>query len=505
MVRRFTCALFGSLAVVAGGASWAPGLGSDECLEREIRGLLGSVGLRPQDAAVAVVDANGELVVNLGAHRAVKPASNLKILTSLAALELLGADYEYETRISSTTPLRGGTVAGDLVVRGTGDPNISGRFYDGDPTTLFRTWARRLRRAGLVDVRGDLLVDDSFFDDQRFLPGWKSIDAGRWFAAEISPLSLNDNCIDVLVVPGRAGERARVEVTPESPFVKVTGAPVTVARGKTHILIRRRPDTNEVTVSGQIAARSPEWRDHVAVHDPALFFAHTLVAALRQQGIRVRGQVRRLAAARPGAAKRAGPAPRPGGGKPPLTLLVVHKSSLRLDLPVINKRSQNLHAEILLKTLGARSGGEGSVAGGARAIRLYLERQGIATSSLVVADGSGLSHDNRVTAAMLARALDRARRATYFEIFRDSLPVAGRDGTLAKRFRGEPQLHGRLFAKTGYIRSVSGLSGYLRRDGAYWSFSLLFQRLPGGNATIKRLQERIAATLDRAMARAAKT
>ena len=488
MARQCLSAVLGFLATVAvEGLPAAPRSG-DVRLQDEIQSLLRRAGLGPRDASITVLAEDGRLVVNIHSRMPMKPASNMKILTTLAALELLGPDHAYVTRLTATAPIEKGVIAGDVVIHGTGDPNISGRFYGNDPLALFRDWASRLRRAGLVVIRGDLVVDDSYFDDVRFLPGWKPIHAGRWFAAEISPLNLNDNCVDVLVVPGEPGGLARVEVTPASPFITVKGAPRTVARGKTRVLIRRGTDSNRLVISGQIRQDRKEWRDHVAVYDPALFFGHTLAATCRARGITIKGRVRRKVRV-PGAAR-----PPPKG---PEFLLVSHKSTLELDLPVINKRSQNLHAEVLLKVLGARFGGEGSVAGGARSLRKFLVGKGIPTDGLVFADGSGLSHDSRLTTEALARALYAARSTAYFERFVDSLAVAGVDGTLRKRFREESQLRGRVFAKTGYITSTSAISGYLRRGSTYRTFSMFFQRLPGGNVAIKRLQERIVAAIDR--------
>ena len=443
---------------------------------------------------MTVLTDRGDPVVSIDSSLPMKPASNMKVLTTLAGLEVLGADYQFETQIVATAPLRRGKLAGDLIVYGTGDPNISGRFYDGDVLALFRTWALRLRNSGLVEVQGDLIADDSFFDSVRFLPGWKPSAMGRWFSAEISSLNLNDNCVEVQITPGTPGRKARVEVTPKSPFIEIDGAPRTVAQGKTKITIHRSPTSNRLTVRGQIHHKRKTWSDTVAVYDPALFFSYTLERVLEEEGVDIGGIVRRR--------DRSGAEPVHPGKLPGSQLLVDHKSSLLLDLAVINKRSQNLHAEVLLKTLGARAGGEGSVAGGGRVVRQYLKKLDADVSGLVVADGSGLAHDNRVTTEILARSLNAARDKDYFPTFKKSLPVAGVDGTLAKRFRNEPQLHGRLFAKTGYILGVSGLSGYIQRDATVWTFSMLFQRLPGGNSSVKRLQERIAAAIDRRMAQA---
>jgi D-alanyl-D-alanine carboxypeptidase/D-alanyl-D-alanine-endopeptidase (penicillin-binding protein 4) len=483
----FLHALPGLLALV--GFLAAP----DRSLERSIQALLGDSKGDLQKIAVCVLDASGVEVASINAGLPLKPASNMKVLVTAAALRLLGADHEYETRLVALAPLEDGVIAGHVVVHGTGDPNISGRFYGGDPLALFRRWAKELAGLGLREVRGDLLVDDGYFDDVRFLPGWRRDQENRWYSAQISPLSLNDNCIDVRIRPGPPGERAMVEIVPASAFIRVEGAPTTVVEGATRIIIHRKTGTNQISIQGQINRRTSLWEDNVAIEDPSLFFGHTLLAVLEAEGIRVRGEVlRRERDARAGGA--AGEKPEASG-----VLLVRHTSGLFIDLPVIHKRSQNLHAELLLKALGAQQGGEGSVAGGARAIGKFLAAEGIDAAGLEVGDGSGLSHDNRVSARLLARTLHSVRSRPYFETYRESLPIAGQDGTLADRFRREPELKGRIQAKTGYISGVATLSGYIEKGGTLWTFSMLFNTLPGGPAGVRELQERIAARIHQAM------
>ncbi|MBN1443343.1 MAG: D-alanyl-D-alanine carboxypeptidase/D-alanyl-D-alanine-endopeptidase [Planctomycetes bacterium] len=479
----------GVLLIWCAAAGWGPRLLGGP-LEDRIRSILRGARCRQEGVAVAVVDEEGRKVAGVSSDRPMIPASNMKILTTLAALRLLGLDYEYETRIVSRAALLGGEIAGDVIVHSTGDPNISGRFYDGEPDALFRRWARELVQAGLRTIRGDIIADDSFFDDVRFLPGWQRKNEGRWFSAQVSSLNLNDNCLDVRIVPTEPGRKARVEVKPLSDFIEIEGAPMTAAGGPSTVLIHRATGTNRVTFKGNLPARRDALEDWVAIDDPALFFVHTLARVLRREGIEITGEIRRERGAFSRWDEKQGP------------VLVKHRSSLKVDLPVINKRSQNLHAEVLLKTLGARKEGEGSVEAGGRAIRRFLEAEGIAASGLVVADGSGLSRENRVTSDQLARLLHAARGTDAFTAFLDSLPVGGEDGTLAKRFRDGPgrALRGRVHAKTGYISGVYALSGYLEREGRLWSFSMLFNQ-SGGQLHPWDIQDRVLLEIDREMAR----
>jgi D-alanyl-D-alanine carboxypeptidase/D-alanyl-D-alanine-endopeptidase (penicillin-binding protein 4) len=266
----------------------------------------------------------------------------------------------------------------------------------------------------------------------------------------------------------------------------VEGAPRTGAGKETRVVVHRKPGTNLISVSGRIRAGGAPWTGNITVHDPALFFVSTFAGVLEREGISVQGKARRTERTGPPAEPPARASPSGGG-----VVLIRHASTLLQDLPVINKRSQNLHAEILLKALGAHAAREGSLEGGERAVRRFLHERRIPDDALTLADGSGLSHKNRLSASLLARVLHAATSEPYFGAFFDSLPVAGEDGTLDDRFRRSPELRGNLHAKTGYISGVSCLSGYVARNDRVWSFSILVNGLTAGARGAKRLQERI--------------
>ena len=461
-----------------------------------------------KNVAVAVVDENGELVVGINELESFKPASNQKLVTTAAALHFLGPDYTFETQVWACASLVRGAIAGDILVRGGGDPNISGRFHDDVADHLLRLWAARLYDAGLRRIDGDVIADDRFFDDERFVPGWNRSQEASWYSAQISALSLNDNCLDITVRPASAaGQPARVEIEPPCSLLQIEASPKTIKQGKTSILVHRKTGTNVIRIKGSIRKDRAFWKGHVTVDDPALFFAGAFVDALRKTGITVTGIARKAVRVDARASSVSGAsdvaetrdqksAPECDRGQ----LLVQHASTLMEDLPVIQKRSQNLHAELLLKTLGARISGEGSRSGGERAIRRFLREKRIPTDGLVVGDGSGLSHDNRLTALLLAHLLHSTRGEPYFEQYRGALPVAGIDGTLKTRFRKPSVARGNVFAKTGFIRGVSALSGFVARGDRLWSFSILVNGFPPGVRSPKRLQERICEALYGALA-----
>lgn len=458
-------------------------------VESTILGLIQRHGFQKGEVAVAVIGENGEPLVSIHAREPLKPASNQKLLTTAAALALLGPDHKYVTRLQASAPIRDGRVDGDLVVRGTGDPNISSRFYQGGPQALFRQWARALKEKGLREVSGGILADDLFFDDIRMPPTWDDRQAETWYSAQVSALSLNDNCLDVIVKPATvAGKPAQIQIVPECALFEVEGAPQTIASGKTKVIVHRKPGTNKYSVKGQIAVRSAAWTGNVTLDDPAAVFASTLLRAMRDEGIVVQGAARKV--------DRAATAATPTAPE----ILVEHTSTMQQDLGVILKRSQNLHAELLLKALGAKVSGEGSLAGGEGAIRQFLKARKIPVNELVVADGSGLSHANRLSAETLARTLHSVRGETYFELFLQALPIAGQDGTLDDRFRGRAS-RGKLHAKTGYIRGVSCLSGYVLNGNRIASFAILVNRKQVGIGPAKTLQEEIGDVVFHALGR----
>ncbi len=472
------------------GAAEPPETPAPATLQETIRALLAGERFDLARTGVYVLADDGTVQAAISADTPRAPASNLKILTTAAALHFLGEKYEFETTLTATARVKDGVIPGDLIVRGGGDPNISGRFYHDDPEAVLRSWAKTMHAAGIRAITGDLLADDTFFDDVRFPPTWNRAEEFEWFAAQVSALSLNDNCLDLTVTPGKAGAPARVTAAPESDFFRLAGAPKSVAKGNTKIILERKTDTNRIAVTGRINVRAAAWKGWVTIDDPALFFVNTFARILREEGLRIDGAVRKVSRSAPAA-----PAP-------DSQLLLRHVSPLSRALPVINKNSQNLHAELLLRTVGAVRYGEGSAAAGARAIGAFLDEIKAPREGLVIDDGSGLSATNRVTPRTFGQALHAMRARENFTSFFDSLSVAGIDGTLKgpERFGVYPELKGSVFGKTGMIARASALSGYVRNGARMWTFSLLFNHLPKGSAHAHRMQERIVRAIYLAMA-----
>ncbi len=419
----------------------------------DLRRALGGI---PRDGlSVLVGRERDQPLLAVAPGRSRIPASNAKLLTAAAAVVLLGEDFHFETKI-------GQTPGGALVVRGDGDPNLSGRFFDGDPGRVLRLMARDVAAKGVREAT-ELVLDASRFDDEYVHAGWPRVQAERWYCAPVAALVYNDSCWDVTVYPRpRVGAAARVDVQPSLIGASVANRCETIAAGQ-HVVHVGRGQETDLEVRGRILRTSAGVSGHVAVRDPVEFFGRGLLAALRAEGVRVAGGVRRG---------------RPPRAKP----LVAYRSDLRRTLKVMLTDSQNLYAECTLKRLGS-----GSFAAGGEAVLRALARLEVDPGGLVIADGSGLARANRVTARALYDTLHAMRTRP---IFLEAL-AAGGEGTLRRRYR---ELGTRVRAKTGTIRGVRSLSGYVTgRGGEPYVFVILANGKSARSA--RRLQDRVVRIL----------
>ena len=405
----------------------------------------------------------GETVYARNAGKMFIPASNMKLVTAAAALEALGPEYRYRTRVAAAGEVRGGELRGDLIVYGSGDPTISERFH-GDVRTVFRAWADSLRARGITRIAGAVVGNDDVFDDVPLGRGWAWDDVADSYSAEISGLELNEGFVTVRVAPA-AGERAAaVTTSPASDeWVPVFGSVWMSAAGTAPTVEVERADSlGAVVVSGTLPADTTVVEQEVSVRDNTRFFASVLRQVLLEAGIGVGGQSAD-ADADPARLKPANP-----------TLLFTHTSPpMREILGGFMKPSQNQIGEMLLKTLGAELRGSGSAAAGVAVVDSLARAWGLPPRRLAQADGSGLSRYNLVAPEFLVALLERESRGPHAAVFAASLPVAGRDGTLASRMRGTPA-EANVRAKTGTLSGVRALSGYFTTAaGERMAFSMI--------------------------------
>ena len=420
------------------GASSAPTLAdTPRDLEARIRAVLNSGCLELAKTGVQVVALkDGSEIFSKNPDIPLKPASNQKLFTSAAALALLKPDYVFPTIFYSTQPVRQGILDGDLYIKGFGAPDLVGEFW----------WlmVQELSRQGLREIRGDLVADDTYFDPVERPLVWP-------------------------------------RTVPEDSYFRVNNRSVTTsARGGLVVGRGFQQGMNTINVSGSIRLGSAPTEVTKGVEEPALYALAAFQELAARQGIVVRGKPRRAAIP-----------------EDAVELFRFESKPLAAIVRDMNKNSNNFIAETLLKTLGAQFVGiPGSTAKGLEVLREYLTRIGVSAEGIALADGSGLSHENRVTARALVQTLKAMNED--FELwpeFLASLPIAGVDGTLQRRFRNEDLLR-KVRAKTGKISGVTSLSGYAvnERDETF-AFAILMNDYRCGTETIKRLMDRVCSAL----------
>jgi D-alanyl-D-alanine carboxypeptidase/D-alanyl-D-alanine-endopeptidase (penicillin-binding protein 4) len=481
-------------------------------IDVRVADVVKTAGLGKTVVGLYAVDLDsGNVLVRSGQDEPMMPASNLKLVTTAAALATLGPDFNFETKLILINPPKEGAAAQTdavLLVKGDGDPAFGDdailRQHGnqvGDVEALIQLWVDAVKKASIKKV-SRIVIDDSVFDTTFVHPTWPADQLNRWYCAQVAGLNFYTNCLDVYPVPSATPHDSPfVRVLPEAPFVPTTNI-ATTGTGDT-FWISRKIGTNELTFRGSVKNKRVQ-PVNVTIHDPPIFFGRLLADRLSKAGITV-GEVSR-------------PTPQDvfGQGKGLHTI----RTPLNLVLARCNKNSQNLYAESLFKRIGFKAtGAPGSFENGAAAVRIFLQKQiGTAAANVRTADGSGLSRDNRVTAHIMVDVLAAMHKdAKLYKAYRQSLSIAGTDGTLDDRMKN---IKGRVYGKSGYISGVSCLSGYYiapspkpaankgaapdpasdADDGHVIAFSFLFNEVRPGLDVVLRLQDNLVRVLDEAYA-----
>lgn len=406
---------------------------------------------------------SGEYLYLRNENKVFMPASNMKLITTAAALQALGGDYRYVTRLVAHGLISAeGVLEGDLIIRGCGDPSLSGRWEDGKITAVFERWADSLQARRITTITGKVIGDGRFFSDSRVGAGWEWDDLSDWYAAQISALTFNDNCVDIIFNPGDSlGAPARYTLAPATEYVQIINRVTTGQR--TRLGFWRDPGSNKIYCDGTVAQNARDRRDWITVENPTRFAAVVLREILVRRGIRILDaafDIDELAGYLPVEYKTVQLA---SHTSPPVSEIV----------KIVNKESHNLFAELLLRTVGRVAEDEGSAAGGERAAKKMFAAAGITSDMFYAADGSGLSRQDLVTPTALVRLLRYIYDQPGGPLFYDSLPIAGVDGTIKGRMRGTAA-KGNVRAKTGTMNRVSALSGYVTtRDSELVAFAMI--------------------------------
>ena len=421
----------------------------------------------------------GKLLYQRNAGKNLKPASTFKLLATAAALDAMPPDTRLRTTVESAAALdASGRLVGDVYLIGRGDPGLSGRFVDGRwvdfsqrpaerrPTAELERLADQLKAAGVQRIEGRLIGHEGAFTGDRRGSDWAWEDLVWCYGAEVSALSFNDNCAELRALPGaKPGDPLQLERTPVSAYYQVVSTATTAPAGaKSELRLERPLGSNVIRLSGSYALGDKPWQGSVALEDPARYTATVFSEVLAARGIVFEGSIATSSE------------PLPAGLR---VLASLDSAPLSEILKGINKPSQNLHTEMLLRLLGAHVKGQGSLEAGHEALGEFLERSGVAKEPGSLRDGSGLSRSDLLRPhelVSLLAAMDRHPRA---QAFRESLPIAGVDGLLKNRMNGTAA-EGRVLAKTGSIRHVNALAGYATtRAGERLAFSLVVNHYTG--------------------------
>jgi len=386
------------------------------------------------------------------------PASTAKLATSAAALERLQPDFRFTTTFLIDKKDQGRNKLSALVWRGTGDPSISGRGR-ASPEEIFEIWASSLAALGVTKVKR-LVLDTRRFEGPATVPVWPDDELSYWYEAETSAISFNDNCVALEFRPAaKPGRKPQILLAPDYGYIKVKNRAKTGPAGSPFTLdYRRRAGANKVEFFGSIPA-GPIRHDYVSVHDPAEFAAETLKRVWKKKGI----QVSRIVSWE-----------KSGLSEDRLSPLLSWQSGPLGELiKIVNKNSQNFYAEQILKTLGQEASGHGSFAAGLDSVRAFLLRAGLTDRQFHLVDGSGLSEDDRFTAAGLVRVLSYMHGTPDFSVYYESLAEPGVDRAAKDRMKGDPLASG-MRLKRGTVAHARNLAGYLKSgSGRLYAFAVL--------------------------------
>lgn len=500
--RLLYCLILLSLFRGAGGCAEPASASKRATLSQKIESILRSNDARRGHWGIEVVRlADGKVLYTRNAEQLYLPASNMKLYTTAAALESLGPGFRFRTTVEADTdPSLDGRI-GDLYLVGRGDPLLGYRVLPDErrppasepPDAALQKFADQVAARGVREVTGKIIADDTYFVYEPFSRGWEEDDLVYGYAAPVTALAFNDNALLIRFAPGlELGAPAQIDIQPFSDYLALNNKLVTVPeRTPNRIRLSREFGSKRLDVWGEIALNTDPDEDSVSVDDPSRWAAELFRKALEGRGIAVAGpvEVRRVSRA-----EASSPDFKP---EAPVRVVLAERVSepLSEDIKIINKFSHNLHVEMLLRTLGRELKGEGSRSSGLEVIESFVRRAGIEEDEAVFSDGSGLSRHSIIAPRATIKLLRYMAKSPRFQVYLDSLPVAGEDGTLDDRFE-RTSARGNVRAKTGTLQHVNALSGYMDLpSGERLAFSIMGNEHPMRAYQGKRVVDRITVAI----------
>ncbi len=451
-----------------------------DTIQSTIARFLKRPGVRSADWGIQVVDPiASRVLLEVNPDKPFLPASVLKVVTTSAALEKLGPEYRYRTGVYAAGVIEpNGTVSGDLILVGRGDPNLTDPYGELLDKPALRELAEKLRNLGITHIRGDILGDESYFETTGGEKGWSADEFRSVHGVPISALSINNNIFWIEARPTKRKQPVSVAAEPRTSYFRIRNLAITgSAQAKKSINVRLNRESRTIVVSGVL----PSNRTHsqlIVMHKPAEAAAYMLNEELQKVGISVLGKVGVIRSGDICEEERWD-----------WRLLAEHSSpQLIRALEIINKRSQNLHAEMLLRTLGAEFRGKGTNEAGLQVVKEFLVEAGIDSDKIRLNDGCGLSRENLLTPRFQTSLLEFLSKRPYFNLFLNTLAVSGTDGTLKNRLAAA-QVKGSIYAKTGTLNGVMTLAGYMTtQSGRNLAFTIFANRA--------RAEARVKKTID---------
>lgn len=452
-------------------------------IQKEIKKLLQDRNFHTSNIGIVIKSLkNDEIIFSLNEEKLFVPASNLKLFTSAAALELFSPQYRFNTSIYIDGEISYSNIYGDLVIRGSGDPTFSGRFYNGNLFRVFDDWIDSLIDMGITTIRGNIVGDDNLFDDKQYGFGWSRDYESYWYSAPSGALSFNDNCVDLTIFYNKNYDSVIVRYSPEIRGINIINEIIPVSPGEaaTNIDISREPNSNKIKLIGTFSRTSDTLRTYASIYNPTYFTLNAFKNRIEARGLRVIGY----------------PVDIDDYSKNidydnSIHLFNYFSTNLYEIIKVINKGSQNFYSEQLLRLLGTEKKGLGSIENGVNVCEDWFSSVGLNPEHILMYDGSGLSPLNRVTPNQIVKLLEVMYKSKYFPYFYNSLPIAGVDGTLSKRMKNSAA-ENKIRAKTGFISFARNLSGYAKtQDNEDIAFSILVNNFNVPVKLVDHLQDNI--------------
>lgn len=434
---------------------------------------------------------SGKVLFAHDADKLLSPASNCKLYTMAMVLDKLGGDYRIRTSLyAAAKPDARGGLKGDLIVYGRGDPGFNLKAGGGNIFKALQPLVAALTNAGVREVSGDLIGDDSFIVGSPYGSGWVWDDMNYYYGAEISALTINDNILEVSVRPGpQPGAPCELTLKPATSYVVLNNRTQTVpAGGRRSINVYRPLGQNVVYITGTMPLNQTNYTDDVTMHNPAGLFVEFFREALLQNGVKVAGKTRTV--------NWLDRAVQPLDTRALIELGAVESQPMRELNVAVQKPSQNLYTDLMLahvgslereKALAERARDPNPAAGtvvgtmssedyGIRELEKFLTKIGVKRNEVRFEEGSGLSRNNLTTANATITLLESMSKHPEAKSYHDALPVAGRDGTLRNRMKGT-RAEGNVHAKTGTLRWANSTSGYVTTAaGEKLAFALMLNR-----------------------------